>query len=173
MRWFSRALRWPKSVVLDGGLFSGGALIAGAVATIFLVAVLVSPGGWKWWNATSVHGDEQGGVVTYAYRGQTYSIDDVRSMASGPRTVYLDPSNPSDGALSIEVAQVSDSVVVGGLYLVFAVFVAIVVWRHRARVRRDDDLHRDRFGDGIDPETVQRILAARSPDRLGRAGEGS
>lgn len=165
MGWFSKPLGSLKSVVQDGGLFSGGALLSGAVATIFFVALLASPNGWQWWSAVSVHGMERSGVVTYSYRGQTYSIDDLNSTASGPRTVYLTPSDPAGAVLSIEVAQVSDSALVGGLYLVCAGFLVVVVRRHRARIRRGDDLHREGFGDGIDPETIQRILTARSQNR--------
>jgi hypothetical protein len=165
VRSFSRTLRIPKSVVLDGGLYSLGALLAGAVASLFLLSVLASPNGWKWWNSVSVHGSEQGGVVFYSYQGQTYSMDDVSSMATRPRTVYINPANPNDAALSIEVAQVSDTAIVGGLYLVSAAFLVVVIRRHMSRIRRADDLTRAPFGDGIDPETVQRILAARSPNR--------
>ena len=165
MRLFSRALAVPKAVVLDGGLFMLGAVIAGAVASLFLVAVLVSPSGWKWWNARTVHGTELGGVVTYSYGGQTYTLDDVGSTGSGPKIVYVNPANPSSAALTIEVAQVSDTAVVGGLYGVCAVFIIVVIRRHVKRVRRESDLTREPYGDGIDPETVQRILSARTPNR--------
>ena len=165
MRWLSRVVAVPKAVVLDGGLFTLGAVIAGAIATLFLVAVLVSPSGWKWWNATTVHGTERGGIVFYAYKGQTYTLDDVGSTGSGPKTVYLNPANPTSAALTIEVARVSDTVVVGGLYGVCAVFVIVVIRRHVKRVRTGDDLTREPFGGGIDPETVQRILSSRSPNR--------
>jgi hypothetical protein len=159
-------VRWLKSVIVDGGLYSVGGLIMALIATIFLAAILTSPGSWEWWSAVSVHGLETGGVVSYSYRGQTYSLDDEGSTADGRRTVYLNPANPSQGVLGIEVAQISDSVVTGGLYLASAAFLVAVAVRRRAkRVRQSADPDPNRFGEGIDAETVHRIIESRRSER--------
>lgn len=146
------------SVVAEGGVPGAAALMLAAVATFFLVAILFSPNGWKWWGAASVSGHEQGGVASYEYHHQYYSFDDVGSERSGPLTVYVNPSQPGDATLSLTVAQASDSALTGGLYLA-AVAFGVVAWRRRAR--RPAPGKPPGFGEGIDSETVRRILAQR------------
>lgn len=161
MRWCVRSFRAVKAGMAGGGLYTAGALIAGFIATVFLVAILLSPNGWKWWASVSVHGAEQGGVVSYSYRGQTYSLDDLNSTANGSRIVYLNPAHPNQAALSIQVTQISDSVVTGGPYLVCVCFGVVAFRRHRTTVRRNASPDPDRFGDGIDSGTIRRIVASK------------
>ncbi|HWE57561.1 MAG TPA: hypothetical protein VG435_18800 [Acidimicrobiales bacterium] len=160
-------MRRLRSFLPDRNLYSAGALIAAVMASAFFVAILLSPGAWQWWNAVAVHGNEQSGVVSYTYRGHNYSLDDTNSMATRTRTVYLNPDDPSAAVLNIEVARISDSVITGGLYLVALGFLVAAVRRRRTRDRRSRGDHSDRFGGGIDPEFVQRIISSRT-DRPSR-----
>lgn len=121
------------------------------------------------WDGIKVRGDTYGGVTTYTYHGQTYSIDDPKISASDtrhiPTTVWLSRSNPEDpnGAM-IESAwdRWTDFVFVTGwffaaLLLTAAGFIRTVFRRRRREVRM---LH-EKFGTGLDPEIVERMLTER------------
>ena len=142
------------------------------LGTVFVVAILASPGAWQWWNGTQVLGNEQNGVVYYSYQGHDYSFDDVNSFRSGPRTVWIDPSNPSKAVVSVTVAQVSDTVLTAGPYLAATLLLAAGFWRrHRNRRRRLDPTFDPfiAYGEGIDQVTIDRMLA----DKRAREHRGS
>jgi hypothetical protein len=152
-----------------GGL-AWAALAAAFVGTVFLIAVLASPGSWEWTGSKQVAGTEQNGVVYYTYSGHHYSTDDVNSFRTGPRTVWVDPSNPSNAVLHVTVAQASDWAVTAGPYTACVVLLIAGFWRRR-RILRE---RRERaanpfiaFGDGIDDDTIRSLLAKRD------AGGGS
>lgn len=136
-----------------------------ALGTIFLVLTLTSIGGLVW-IGTPVHGMEQNGIVAYSYHGQSYSIDDTGSYRTGPRTVYIDSSNPSRAVLYTWDSQAIQDSIVAVPYLGAVVFLLVAVriqWRYTRR-RRDRDRHPERraaFGEGLDPEVIRQILAAR------------
>lgn len=144
------------------------------VGTVFLVAILASPGSWQWWSAKQVPGTEQNGVVYYSYRGQHYSVDDVNSFRSGPRDVWLDPSNPSHAVVHVTVARVSDWAVTAGPYTMALVLLGAGFWRRR-RIRHDKAERAgergEGFGDGLDSDTVRRLIEERgAPHAPGEAG---
>lgn len=120
-----------------GGLPWAGFVFA-ILGTVFLVLILLSPGGWQWWmDVKVVHGQERGGVVFYSYRGQSYTADDLDSQRSGPRLVYVIPSDPSNGALKARANQIFDWSITAGPYLVAIVFVA-AGFVHKKRIRPRD-----------------------------------
>jgi len=113
--------------------------------------------------------------VSYSYQGQNYNVDDPDSTRTGPRTVYIVASDPSDGELHARVNQVIDWTITAGPYSVGTVFVA-AGFAHKKRnrrrsVRAESDPSEGSYGQGLDEETVQRLLAQQKGD--GRFGRGS
>ena len=161
--------REPLLRRLFGG--TGGTAVAGglvmAVGMLFLGAILASPGAWQWFAARPVAGQEVQGVVTYHVGGVAYSLDDVNSFRSGPRTVYVDPSDPGRAAVSVTVARASDWALTAGPVLIGAFLIGLSFARRR-RLRRVMDAGilaaGDRaFGFGIDPGTVERLRGRHHP----------
>lgn len=151
--------------VFDG---TGGRTAAGAclivLAALFAFVVLSSQGGWQWFGGKAVAGRESGGVVIYSYKGQVNSIDDTTSLKTGPRTVWLDPQNPSEATLnSLTLARISDSVFVGVPALVGAALVASGFVGKYRRDRRGSasDSGGTAFGSGIDADTIAKIMSDR------------
>lgn len=159
---------------------TGGMAVAGAglmlVGLLFFGAVLTSPGAWQWWSARTVVGREAAGVVTYSVAGTSYSVDDGDSLRSGTRTVYYDPSDPAVAATSVAVAQASDTAVTVGPVVAGAVLVVLAIWRRNRSRRLVDErilAAGDRaFGVGIDPGTLERIMARRDVPGRPRPGTG-
>ena len=143
----------------------GAALIA--VGLLFLVAIVASPGAWQWFGARTVPGHEVQGVVTYRVGGVAYSIDDVNSYRTGPRTVWVDPSDPARSALTVTVARASDWALTAGPIVIGGGLIGLALGRRR-RQRRVMDAAilagGDRaYGYGIDPGTIERMRARRPP----------
>lgn len=69
-----------------------------------------------------------------------------------------------EATTSLTVAQASDSALTGGLYLAAGAF-AVVAWRRRSR--RSSPGQPANFGEGIDSETVRRILSQRGSPPTG------
>ena len=155
--------------LFDGtGGFAWASLGTAFVGTVFLIAIFASPGSWEWWSAKKVPGSEQNGIVYYTYGGRNYSVDDVNSFRTGPRSVWVDPSNPSNSVLHVTVAQASDSLVTGGPYAA-SVLLLVAGFRRKRRIRRQREEraleYPDGFGDGIDANLVRRLLSERQrPD---------
>lgn len=150
--------------VFDGtGVQTAIGIVLLALAALFAFLVLSSSGGWQWFSAQTVAGREDTGTVAYTYRGQTYNMDDPLSFRSGPRTVWVNPANPSQAALSVTVARISDSLFVGVPASLGCALVATGLIRKRRRSHRCGPGVEDRsaFGTGIDSETISRIVAGR------------
>ena len=151
--------------------FSVIGLVFGVAASAFVASILLSPGGWQWWLDTkTVHGMERDGIVYYSYRGGNYTVDDQGSDRTGPRTVYLIPSQPSNAVLSETPTQVLDLGLTGGLYLVGCGFVAAGFLRRR-RTMHDD--RRGSFGRGLDHATIERLLAEQRARHAPRPSKSS
>jgi hypothetical protein len=121
-----------------------------------------------------VRGSEQGGIVTYSYRGVSYSLDDTTSQQlpgstkSKTRTVYLDPSDPSKARLDSAVARAIDVVTVISPFLAAIVFFGLGFRRKQRNDRRrrltSAIAPEERFGEGLDSDLVQRLLAQQKAD---------
>lgn len=136
------------------------------VGTFFLILVLANTSGLLW-TGHEVHASERGGIVYYTYRGASYSTNDPGSYRTGPRTVWIDPGKPSRVAFDGWVPRVSESLVVGGPYLASVAFGAGALVRKRRYVRtrqRVESQAAETFGDGLDRDTVERLLARQRAD---------
>ena len=139
------------------------------VGTVFLVLVLMNTSGLLW-IGHEVHASERGGIVYYTYKGASYSINDPGNYRTGSRTIWIDPGKPSRVAFDGWVPRVSESLVVGGPYLAAAALGIGAVVRKRRYVRtrrRIESQESDNFGDGLDRDTVERLLARQRADARG------
>jgi hypothetical protein len=161
--------RTEEREVLDG---MKPFLIGAAVLFFFgILALLVElqSASFVQWDGIKVQGDTYGGVTTYTYDGETYSIDNTGVSADDlrhlPTTVWLPRSHPDDPEQAfIEAAwdRWTDFVFLTGWF--FAADVVMTVGLVRIwirRRRRGRPMLTDTFGTGLDPEVVQRILAER------------
>ena len=158
--------RWLGRVFEGAGPFPVVALVLAAVGVMFLILTLASIEGLVW-TGQAVHGNEQGGIILYSYRGTNYSFDDSGSNRTGPRTLYIDTSDPSRAVLKSPASVALDVLTVGGPMVGALCFAAEAVRRKRRYVRRRRaNLTRigEEFGGGLDPETIRRLIARQQAD---------
>ena len=105
---FARLRKW-----FDGaGWFVGGAAVLFVFALLAVLVGLQSPDRVLW-TGQQVVGTEHGGIVTYWWHGQSYSLDVQGYGSSKAVSIYLDPGNPSQAM----VDNVLDRVAAGLLIL--------------------------------------------------------
>jgi hypothetical protein len=97
-RILSFVLAWIRKCFDGAGWFVGGAVVLFAVALVALLVGLQSPDHILW-TGQQVVGTEQGGIVTYRWDGQSYSLDAPGFGSSKAVSVYLDPGDPSQAML--------------------------------------------------------------------------
>ena len=147
--------------------FIGSAVLL--VFGVFALLLELQSASFVQWDGIKVHGDTYGGVTTYTYAGQTYSIDDTAISADDLRhirtTVWLprdDPNDPERAFIESAWDRWTDFAFLTSWYIA-AVLVVVIgmgrgIYRRRRRERRSLVSN---FGTGLDPELVQRILAER------------
>lgn len=97
----ARARKW-----FDGaGWFVGGAVVLLVFALLGVLLELQSPDRVQW-TGQQVVGTEQGGIVTYWWHGQSYSLDVPGYGSSKAVIVYLDPADPSQAMVDNVFDQV-------------------------------------------------------------------
>ena len=130
------------------GWFDGAGWFVGLAAVLFafaLLAVLLelqSPD-LVLWTGHRVAGTEQGGIVTYRWAGQQYSLNANGYGSARDVSVYLDPANPGNAMIDnlpdrIVVTAIIGAPVAGGLALIVAGLT-----RKPRRVRRKARLARE------------------------------
>jgi hypothetical protein len=87
-------LAWVRKCFDGAGWFVGGAVVLLVVALLAVLVGLQSPDRVLW-TGQQVVGTEQGGIVTYRWDGQSYSLDVPGNGSSKAVSVYLNPSDPS------------------------------------------------------------------------------
>jgi hypothetical protein len=103
---FARVRKW-----FDGaGGFVGSAVVLFVFAVLALLAMLQSSDAVLW-TGQQVIGTEQGGIVTYHWRGDSFSLDAKGNGSSNAVNIYLDPGNPSHAVIDSAFGRV----VSGGL----------------------------------------------------------
>ncbi len=112
------------------GWFDGAGWFVGLAVALFVFAALAvllelqSPD-LLLWTGHRVTGREQGGIITYRWDGQQYSLN-ARGYGSDPHvSVYLDPADPGDAMADnvpdrVVVASLIGAPVAGGLALLLA-----------------------------------------------------
>jgi hypothetical protein len=155
--------------------FAGGGLypVAGALlvvlGTCLLVSALMSPS-VVLWTGTPVRATEQGGIVQYTFRGANYTLNDTGS-SYGPRTVYVDPSNPNRAMLDSVGSRAFDATTVAGPFVLAAGFFAagfIRKGRNRRRFAAERQTGTAAFGQGFDSEVIAQVVARRKTAELAR-----
>ena len=130
------------------GWFDGAGWFVGLAAVLFafaLLAVLLelqSPD-LVLWTGHRVAGNEQGGIVSYRWAGQQYSLNANGYGSAQDVSVYLDPANPGNAMIDnlpdrIVVTAFIGGPVAGGLALIVAGLT-----RKPRRVRRKVRLARE------------------------------
>jgi hypothetical protein len=96
-----------------GKWFDGAGWFVGLAAALFIFAVLVglrSPDRVLC-TGQRVAGTEQGGIVSYRWHGEAYTLDVPGYGSSKAVSVYLDPGDPSNAMLD----NIFDRVAAGSL----------------------------------------------------------
>lgn len=145
-----------------------------AVAAVLLffggLAILVElqSASFVQWDGIKVHGVTYGGVTTYRYDGEKYTIDNPRISADDtrhlPTTVWLsrsDPTDPEQAFIESAWDRWTDFAFLTGWFFAAAGILAAGFIRAMLRRRRRWRSLREQFGTGLDPELVQRILTER------------
>ena len=113
------------------------------------------------WTGHRAVGTQQGGLVIFEWHGQAYSAQGPVAAGATRVTVYFDPGDPAKAM----VDNVADRVITGllvGVPLVAAVAVLVAgPTRRRWRELRRDRMVAPGFGQGLDPEFVDRVLRER------------
>jgi hypothetical protein len=110
--------------------FDGAGWFVGLAAALFVFALLAvllelqSPD-LVLWTGQRVTGTEQGGIVTYRWHGQQYSLDASGFGSARDVSVYFDPSDPGSGMVDnlpdrILVSSFIGVPVAGGVALLVA-----------------------------------------------------
>lgn len=166
MTW-SIARAWRRSRLahlFEGtGLYAAAGIFFGVIGMILFLVTLLSTVGLLW-IGHPVTGAEQNGIIYYRYGGTSYSMNDPGSQRTRARvTVYVDGSDPSRAEINSTTARVSAALFGVGPIAVGVGFLAAGLLKKRRDQHRHDDaiLHGETFGQGLDPETVERILEQR------------
>jgi hypothetical protein len=151
-------IRGRARALADGlGAYLGVAVALLIFAVLGLLLVLQSPKDVLLWTGTRVIGSEQGGLISYRWQGESYTLD-VPGYGNDPHVVvYVDPSDPTNARQDSLFVRGSDTALtVLPVTLAFGV-VGFGAYRRRS-ARRQDARRADGFGVGLDPDFVRRQL---------------
>jgi hypothetical protein len=151
-------MRSRLAAALDG---AGWAV--GLAAVLFVFALLVvlldlqSPDAVLW-TGHRVTGTEQGGIVSYRWQGQNYSLDVPGYGSSKAVAVYLNPGNPSNAMVNNLADRAAVGSLVGVPLIAGAGVLAIGLTRKRRWRRRQMRQATPQPGGGLDPDFVAEQL---------------
>jgi hypothetical protein len=151
-------MRSRLAAALDG---AGWAVGLAAVLFVFVLLVVLldlqSPD-VVMWTGHRVTGTEQGGIVSYRWQGQNYSLDVPGYGSSKAVSVYLDPGNPSDAMINNVADRVTTASLVGVPLIAGVTVLAIGLTRQRRWRRRRMRQAASAPGGGLDPDFVAEHL---------------
>lgn len=143
--------------LLDGaGVFVGLAVALFVFALLAALLELQSADAVRW-TGQRVVGTEIGGIVSYRWHGQTYSLDAPGYGSAKAIGVYVDPGDPSNAMIDNSVTRVIQASLVvvpvaGGLAVLAVGLTRRWRWeRRKARATSGS-------GRGLDPQWVARRL---------------
>lgn len=126
-----------RSMFDGAGLFIGLAIAMFIFALLAVVLVLESPDAVRW-TGQRVVGYEIGGIVSYRWQGQTYSLDAPGYGSAKAISVYLDPADPSNAMIDNPISRTAEASLVvvplaGGVVLLVAGLTRRWRWARRQR----------------------------------------
>jgi hypothetical protein len=157
-------MRGRLGAVLDGAGWSVGLAAALFVFALLYVALDFQSPEIVLWTGHHVVATEQGGLATFRWHGQAYTVD-VPGFGSGKKVdIYFNPGDPS-GAMADNVPdRVFAGLLVGGP-VIAGVAVLVAGLTRKRRWARRQSREAASYGDGLDPEFVARQLKAYRGDR--------
>ena len=144
------------------GWFDGAGWFPGLAAALFVFALLavlleLQSSDAVRWTGQHVVGTEIGGIVSYRWHGQTYSLDAPGYGSAKAVSVYLDPANPSNALLDKPFLRVFEGSLVAVPLAGGAVLLVLGLTR-RWRWERRQLRAASRVGHSLDQEFVSRHL---------------
>src|ERR1700733_8579420 len=154
-------MRGRLGAVLDGAGWSVGLAAALFVFALLFVALDFQSPEIVLWTGHHVVATEQGGLATFRWHGQAYTVD-VPGFGSGNKVdIYFNPGDPS-GAMADNVPDRELSGLMVGVPGMAGVVAGLTRKRRWARRQRREAAS---YGDGLDPEFVARQLKAYRGDQ--------
>jgi hypothetical protein len=130
-RVLARVRRW-----FDGaGWFVGLAITLFVFALLAVLLELQSPD-LLLWTGHRVTGTEQGGIVSYRWHGQAYSLNASGYGSSKSVSVYLDPANPGPAMVDNVADRALVAVLIGGPVAVGVILLIVGLTRNYRWGRR-------------------------------------
>jgi hypothetical protein len=152
-------------------LFDGAGWFPGLAAALFVFALLAvlleleSPDAVRW-TGQHVVGTEIGGIVSYRWHGQTYSLDAPGYGSSKAVSVYLDPADPSNALIDNPFLRTFEGSLVA-VPLAGGVVLLVLGLTRRWRWERRQLRAASRAGHSLDQDFVTRHLRELRQDHRG------
>ena len=157
-------------------LFDGAGWYPGLAAALFVFALLAvlleleSPDAVRW-TGQHVVGTEIGGIVSYRWHGQTYSLDAPGYGSSKAVSVYLDPADPSNALIDNPFLRTFEGSLVA-VPLAGGVVLLVLGLTRRWRWERRQLRAASRAGHSLDQDFVTRHLRELRQDHRGGGSRG-
>ena len=97
----------------DGAGWSSAWLVALFAFALLAVLLQLQSPDLVLWAGTRVVGTEQGGIVSYRWHGQQYSINAAGYGSAKNVSVYLDPGDPGNAMIDHIATRILDSALIG------------------------------------------------------------
>ncbi len=153
-------MRSRPGALLDGAGSSIGLAAAFFAFALLAVALLVQSPDIVLWTGHHVVATEQGGLASFRWHGQGYTVDMPGFGSARAVNVYFSPGDPSHAMADNVPDRVVTGLLVGGPVLAGVAVLAAGLSRKRRWARRQRR-EAGSYGSGLDPEFVARQLAAR------------
>jgi len=157
-------MRGRLSALLDGAGWSVGLAAALFVFALLFVALEFQSPDIVLWTGHHVVAAEQGGLATFRWHGQAYTVDVPGYGSAKEVGVYFNPGDPSDAMVNNVPDRVFTALLVG-VPVIGGVAVLLVGLSRKRRWARRQRRKAASYGSGLDPEFVARQLQQRRGDQ--------
>ena len=153
-------MRGRLGALLDGAGSSFGLAAAFFAFALLALALLLQSPDIVLWTGHHVVAPEQGGLATFRWHGQGYTVDMPGFGSARAVDIYFNPGDPSHAMADNVPYRVVTGLLVGGP-VVAGVAVLIAGLSRKRRWSRRQRRLAGSYGNGLDPEFVARQLAMR------------
>jgi hypothetical protein len=157
-------MRGRLGAVLDGAGWSVGLAAALFVLALLFLALEFQSPEIVLWTGHHVVAAEQGGLATFRWHGQAYTVAMPGYGSAKEVDVYFNPGDPSHAMADNVPDRVFAGLSVGGPVVVAAALLLVGLTRKRRWARRQSRGAAS-YGSGLDPDFVTRQLRQRRADR--------